>query len=71
MSGWSWVFGALVIVGLVILIVVLLRVSRGRAVSPSARPDALPRQILDRRLADGDLTAEEYRERLAALGIDS
>jgi uncharacterized membrane protein len=41
----------------------------GRVADPQergeSRPDAL--QILERRLAEGDITVEEYRERRAAL----
>lgn len=76
MSGWSWAFGVLVVVGAVILIVVLVRVlSTPRTThqesqpTPAAAPS--PRQILDERYAKGELTTEEYRERLSALGLDS
>lgn len=42
--------------------------SRGRAGGFSERPvRSTPRQILDERYAKGELTTEEYRERLAVL----
>ncbi|MET4780386.1 SHOCT domain-containing protein [Glaciihabitans sp. UYNi722] len=74
MSGWTWGYGALVVVGVVILVVVLIRVFSGRRTSPpasSAQPGAEPsaKQILDERYARGDVTTEEYRERLSALGL--
>ena len=76
MGGWAWGFGALVLIGLVILVVVLVRTfSQPRPVPglAQARPSAAssPRQILDERYARGELTTEQYRERLSALGLDS
>ena len=77
MSGWSWVFGGLVVVGVVILIIVLLRRSIPvRNDAPSTPPSVAggapsPQQILDERYARGELTTEEYRERITALGLDS
>lgn len=67
--GWMWVVGALVAVGIVILVVFLIRNS-----TTSPRPvgtekaTVTPRQILDERYARGELTTEEYRERIATLG---
>lgn len=78
MSGWTWGFGAMVIVGVGILLSVLLvRSSANRRMAlPVALPvesgSALsPKQILDQRYAKGELTTEEYRERLSALGLDT
>ncbi len=77
MSGWSWVFGGLVTIGVVILIIVLLRRSPpARSDTPSAPPTVAggapsPKQILDERYARGELTTEEYRERVTTLGLDS
>ncbi|HEY9499459.1 MAG TPA: SHOCT domain-containing protein [Terrimesophilobacter sp.] len=74
---WGWVFGVLVLVGIVILIAVLLRdsssSSRQSAVADSGTRDngaPSPKQILDERYAKGELTSEEYRERLATLGLN-
>jgi putative membrane protein len=74
MSGYWW-FGLLVLVGVALLVVVLVRVNKG-GVSGSAstrnsdRPSELgeTRRILDERYARGELTTEEYRERIHGLG---
>lgn len=52
------------------IFVVLLFVMLVRGVGPtgSASPDA--REILERRLASGEIDVEEYRQRLDALGKD-
>jgi putative membrane protein len=77
MSGWSWGFGGLVVIGVVILIIVFARrqpTSRLPAQSSAVTPAAstpTPKQILDERYAKGELTTEEYRERIAALGLDT
>ena len=77
MSGWSWVFGGLVVIGVVILIIVLLRRSTPVRNEASSTPPSVadgapsPQQILDERYARGELTTEEYRERSTALGLDS
>lgn len=77
MGGWAWGFGALVLIGVVILAVVLVRVFSPSRAHPSHDLSALsgsaasPKQILDERYARGELTTEEYRERLSALGLDS
>ena len=77
MSGWSWVFGGLVVVGVVILIIVLLRRSIPVRNDAPSTPLSVaggapsPQQILDERYARGELTTEEYRERITALGLDS
>ncbi len=74
--GWSWLFGVLMLVGIVLLIVVLVRLFAGGASSnsPATPPAATPttpdraRQILDERFAKGELTAEQYREQIQVLG---
>lgn len=82
MGGWAWGFGALVLVGLVILVIVLVRMfAPSRPVPPppppqqssSLLPDSSPspKQILDERYARGEVTTEEYQERRSALGLDS
>ncbi len=78
--GSGWLFGALIVVGVVLLIVVLVRMvgrSRGDHPTTIAESQALrgadktPRQILDERYAQGDLSTEEYRDRLRVLGSGS
>lgn len=74
----TWLFGALLVAGVVVLIVVIVRVAGGgiahdQADAPRARGLGAPnsaRQILDERYARGELTTAEYQERLAALGGD-
>ncbi len=75
-----WVFGLLMVVGVVLLGVVVARALGGGF---TTRRDAgvqqppgdqvasgrnRAREILDERYARGDLTTEEYQERLHALG---
>jgi putative membrane protein len=77
MNAWGWGFGALIVAGVVILIVVAVRLASTRIARPqhSEPPrSALPNdagRILDERYAKGDLTTEEYRERRTALGLDA
>jgi putative membrane protein len=76
MSGYWWLLGLLVLVGVAVLVVVLVRVFR-RGANGSGAPrrdgDRSPevseaRRILDERYARGDLTTEEYHERIEGLG---
>ena len=75
--GWMWLWALLALVGLVLLVLVVVWAATGgitrsgpRAAAPAA-PDSrvrtTPRQILDERFAKGELTTEEYRERLTVL----
>ena len=72
--GWSWLFGLLMLAGLILLVVLAVRVFGG-ASSHSAGPDATglasgpgrARQILDERYARGELTTEQYREQIHVL----
>lgn len=77
-SGFAMMlFGLLVLVGLVLLGVALVRGLSGRNVHPSApstqpsQPRATGRQILEERYARGELTTEEYQERLRGLRGDT
>ncbi len=77
--GWMWLWGSLALIGVLVLIFVIVRASTGgikRSDSSEAPPfvglaKSTPRQILDERYAKGELTTEEYRERLTELGADS
>lgn len=72
-GGWWIVMGlgmilfwVLVIGGIVLLVRFLVDSSGARSrVSRASAPDA--EAILERRLAEGEITTEEYRERLAVL----
>jgi len=68
-----WVVGGLVVIGVVVLVVVLIRKSTapataGATIASTSTSTSTPRQILDERYARGDLTTDEYRERIENLG---
>lgn len=74
MGLWGWAFGGLLLVGVVILVVLLIRMSlssgqRSTTLGVGDGDSWSPKQILDERYAKGELTSEEYRERLATLGL--
>lgn len=77
--GWMWLFWLLLVAGVVLLVVVAVRVVGGGGTRPTGdRPDAgarpgrsRARELLDERYARGEITTEEYRERLSALGEDA
>lgn len=65
-------FGLLVVVGLVLLGLALIRGLSGRSGRAAqgaqpAQPRLSGRQILDERYARGEVTTEEYQERLRGL----
>lgn len=63
---WGWLFLALLIVGLVVLVVVLVRLLSGRGPRPDdARPSgrSRAREVLDERYARGEIDDTEYDER--------
>ena len=63
-GGWMWLWGTLMMLTWVAIIVaavwLLLRSARG---GQRTRGSERAREILDERLASGELTPEEYRER--------
>jgi putative membrane protein len=77
--GWMWLFWLLLVLGVVLLVVVSVRALGGGVTGPTAdkrdvgaRPGrSRARQLLDERYARGEITTEEYRERLSALGDDT
>ena len=78
--GWGWIFGALVMVGVVLLVVLAVRAigggvsSRPSGPGPTSGSRSGPgraREVLDERYARGELTTEEYQERLRVLGDNS
>ena len=83
MMGWTWLFGALLIVGIVLLVILAARFfsggmnrggtgsGEGPGTDGPARGASAARRILDERYAKGELSTEEYRERLKVLGDDS
>ncbi|MBG0741524.1 SHOCT domain-containing protein [Paeniglutamicibacter antarcticus] len=84
MMDWTWLFWLLLIIGVVLLVILAVRTfsgginrsGTGRGPGPGAeRPSAMgattARRILDERYAKGELSTEEYRERLKVLGDDA
>lgn len=72
-NGWMWLFGLLVLVGLVLVAVAAVRLLGGGAAAggPEAGPPpARARELLDERYARGEISTEEYRERRRALDED-
>lgn len=75
--GWMWLFWLLIVVGTVVLVFVLVKAFTGSSgggtrQGGSAPPptDAGPRrsrEILEERYARGEISTEEFRERLRTL----
>ena len=68
MSGWSWVWGSLMMVlfwGLVVVFVVSLRVPERSGPARSRRRTA--EEVLAHRLALGEIDIDDYHSRLGAL----
>lgn len=74
--GWGWMFGALVMAGVVLLVALAVRTigggvsSRPSGPGPTSGAPSGPgraREVLDERYARGELTTEEYQERLRVL----
>lgn len=66
-GGWMWLWGVMTMVLIVALVVVLVRAVAGSGGSERAGPSDQARTILSERYARGELSAEEYRERLSEL----
>jgi putative membrane protein len=72
-NGAGWLIGLLLVLLLVAavaaLVVVITRsTATPGSAAPAVQPDGHARRILDERLARGEIDANEYRERRAALG---
>lgn len=68
-GGWMWLWTLLLLAGIITLIVVaIIGLTRGFS-SPDARVGgrSKAREVLDERYARGELTTEEYHERLEEL----
>lgn len=82
MNAWMWLWGAVLIIGMLVLIgglvwaIVATTADRRTApyptnpnpIDPDAAGPASARQILDQRYARGELDTDEYRQRLETLG---
>ena len=76
---WMWVFGGLMMVGVLLLIgvgvwAVIQATTRGTGIRTAPESSATggrerTRQVLDERYARGEMTSEEYTERLHTLGL--
>jgi putative membrane protein len=76
-GGGMWLFGLLILTGLVLLVLVAVRVFGGGISGTVPVPVAPPsdghpqhsraREILDERYARGEISTEEHRERLQEL----
>lgn len=64
-GGWMWLWGSLMMLSWVVVIAAAVWFL-GRSRDDRPRPSRA-REILDERYASGDLTTEEYRERLEQL----
>lgn len=70
--GATWLFWLLIVVGVVLVIVLIARVrsSGRRRGGPTGAGRSAARRLLDERYARGELTSEEYQERVRTLGED-
>lgn len=69
-GGWMWLWGALMMVLFVVLIVWLVRSIAGSSGPVQRGSSDRARDILSERYAQGELTTEEYRERLGELQMN-
>ncbi len=67
-GGWTWLWGTLMMFSWVAIIAGAWLFTRGRDQGSGGRGATRARDILDQRYAQGELTTEEYRERLDHLG---
>ncbi|MFF0905132.1 UNVERIFIED_CONTAM: SHOCT domain-containing protein [Kocuria sp. CPCC 205316] len=75
--GWMWLFWLLLIVGTVVLVLVLVKAFTGNAGGGPRQGGTAPpptragprrsREILEERYARGEISTEEFRERLRTL----
>lgn len=72
--GWGWLFGALLLAGLLLLTVVAVRVIGGGvrrdgpgAGGPGRDAGDEGRRLLDERYARGEISTEEYQQRRRVL----
>ncbi len=69
-GGWMWLWGVAMMVPFVVLIVWLVRAADGPTGPTRSSPPesgARAREILAERYAGGELSTEEYRERVSEL----
>jgi putative membrane protein len=67
-GGWMWLWGVAMMVSVVTLIVWMIRATDRPSAGPTPRdPADRAKEILAERYAKGDLSTEEYRERVSQL----
>jgi putative membrane protein len=66
-GGWMWIWGAAMMLLVVLLVVWLVRSIAGSSRPEPTDPSERARSILSERYARGELSTEEYRERLSEL----
>lgn len=67
-GGWMWLWGTLVVLSCIAIVVgAIWLISRGRDANPTGATTSRAHDILDERYARGELTTEEYRERVEQL----
>jgi putative membrane protein len=66
-GGWMWFWGVAMMVLIVVLVVWLVRSIAGSSRPDRPDPSDRARSILSERYARGELSTEEYRERLSEL----
>ena len=66
-GGWMWLWGAATMLLVVLLVVWLVRSIAGSSRPRRTDPSERARSILSERYARGELSTEEYRERLSEL----
>ena len=68
-GGWIFsILGTLIIIGLIVALIVWAVSPRGDRGGSAITTEESPREILDRRLASGQLTADRYEQLRATLG---
>lgn len=74
--GWGWLFGLLLLAGLVLLVVVVVRAVSGgvrqdpgttSATNPAGSGRSRAKELLAERYARGEIDTEEYHDRLRTL----
>ena len=66
--GWGWLFLALLVVGVVLLVVALVRGRSGQGDAPRSTGPSRAREVLDERYARGEIDGAEYQDRVQQLG---
>ena len=66
-EGWMWLWGTLMMLAIIGAIVAGIWLIVRSTRPPGPRPNDRAREILAERYARGDLSSEEYHERLAEL----